>query len=56
MLRGEESEAVDNIPNFSLRSKNMQKATGTDKRSVSTYKPAYKNLQKMLTLIGSQCL
>jgi hypothetical protein len=45
-LRGQESEAVENLPDLSLPSKRSQKATGTDNRSVSAYKPAYKKLAK----------
>ena len=44
-LRGQESEAVESLPDLSLPSKQAQKATGTDDSAVgSAYKPAYKKL------------
>ncbi len=45
-LRGQESQAVENLPDLSLPSKRSQKATGTDNLPVSAYKPAYKKLTK----------
>ncbi len=46
-LREQESEAVAKLPDFSLPSKQSQKATGTDGATVeSAYKPAYKKPAK----------
>jgi len=45
-LRGQESQAVENLPNLSLPSKGSQKATGTDNLPVGAYKCAYKKLTK----------
>ena len=45
-LRGQESQAVENLPDLSLPSKGRHKATGTDNLPVSAYKPAYKKLTK----------
>ena len=46
-LRGQESEAVESLPDLSLPSKQAQKATGTDNSVVAgAYKPAYKKLAK----------
>jgi len=46
-LRGQESEAVESLPDLSLPSKQAQKATGTDNSAVDgAYKPAYKKLTK----------
>ena len=46
-LRGQESEAVESLPDLSLPNKQSQKATGTDNSAVDgTYKPAYKKLAK----------
>jgi hypothetical protein len=46
-LRGQESEAVESLPDLSLPSKQTRKATGTDNSIVdSAYKPAYKKLAK----------
>ena len=52
-LRGQESEAVESLPDLSLPGKQDQKATGTDDSPVdSTYKPAYLDGQSLST-IGS---
>ncbi len=46
-LRGQESEAIGNLPDLSFPSIGKQKATGTDgKPTESAYKPAYKKLTK----------
>ncbi len=46
-LRGQTAKAVASLPNFSLPSKQNQKATGTDNMPVDgAYKPAYKKLAK----------
>ena len=46
-LRGQEAEAVKNLPDLSLPSKGSQRATGTDDMRVDgAYKPAYKKLAK----------
>ena len=46
-LRGQESEAVESLPDLSLPNKQAQKATGTDNSAVDgAYKPAYKKLAK----------
>ena len=46
-LRGQESEAVDSLPDLSLPNKQAQRATGTDNLAVDcAYKPAYKKLAK----------
>jgi len=46
-LRGQESEAVESLPDLSLPSKQAQRATGTDDSAVDgAYKPAYKKLAK----------
>ena len=46
-LRGQESEAIANLPDLSLPSRKSQRATGTDDAAVeSAYKPAYKKLAK----------
>ncbi len=46
-LRGQESEAIENLPDLSLPSKVRQKATGTDDLPAEcAYKPAYKKLTK----------
>ena len=46
-LRGQESEAIENLPDLSLPSKEKQKATGTDDLPAgSSYKCAYKKLTK----------
>jgi integrase len=46
ILRGQESEAVENLPDLSFTGGQSQKATGTDGGPVgedkSAYKPAYK--------------
>ena len=60
-LRGQESEAIENLPDLSLPSRKSQRATGTDDAVVeSAYKPAYKKLTKKadfegnsMSLIGS---
>jgi hypothetical protein len=42
-LRGQTAKAVESLPDFTLPSKQSQKATGTDDISVDgAYKPAYK--------------
>jgi len=50
LLRGQEAQAVENLPYLSLPTKENQKATGTDGREIepsqSAYKPAYKELTK----------
>ena len=47
IFRGQESEAVETLPDLTLPSKNKQRATGTDNKSVEiAYKPAYKKLTK----------
>ena len=47
-LRGQESEAVESLPDLSFTGGQSQKATGTDGRKIesseSAYKPAYKKL------------
>ena len=46
-LRGQESEAIENLPDLTLPSKSKQKATGTDGTNADVaYKPAYKKLAK----------
>ena len=46
-LRGQESEAIENLPDLSLPSIGKQRATGTDDLPAdSAYKPAYKKLTK----------
>jgi len=49
-LRGQESEAVENLPDLSFAGGQSQRATGTDGAPVGTdksaYKPAYKKLAK----------
>ena len=46
-LRGQESEAIENLPDLSLPSMKKKKATGTDDLPAdSAYKPAYKKLTK----------
>jgi hypothetical protein len=55
-LQGQESQAVENLPDLSLPSKGSQKATGTDRRSVSAYKQLTKNAysdRKSMSLNGS---
>ena len=47
VFSGQESEAIENLPTFSLAGKNKTKATGTDGRADEiAYKPAYKKLAK----------
>ncbi|HPS56210.1 MAG TPA: site-specific integrase, partial [Sedimentisphaerales bacterium] len=43
-LRGQEAEAIENLPDLTLPSKGKQKATGTDNLSVDAYRPAYRKL------------
>ena len=46
-LKGQESEAVENLPDLSSASRESQRATGTDDTvDQSAYKPAYKKLAK----------
>ena len=46
-LRGQESEAVESLPDLSLPNKQAHKATGTDNSVADgAYKPAYKKLAK----------
>ena len=55
-LRGQKSEAVENLPDLTLPSKQSQKATatGTDDMPVDgAYKPAYKKLAKKADFEGN---
>jgi integrase len=46
-LRGQESEAVEKLPDLSSPNREVQKATGTDNLAIGgAYKPAYKKLTK----------
>ena len=58
IFRGQESEAIANLPDLSLPSKQSQKATGTDNSVITS---AYKKLTKKsyfdcksMSLIGSE--
>jgi len=55
-LRGQESEAVENLPDLSFAGGQSQRATGTDDAPVGTdnsaYKPAYKKLTKNADFCG----
>ena len=49
VLRGQESEAIEGLPDFSLPSSQSQRATGTDSRPVGTAETAPKELTPKLT-------
>ena len=54
-LKGQESEAIANLPDLSLPSRKSQRATGTDDVAIdSAYKPAYKKLAKNAYFDGLQ--
>ena len=45
VFSGQESEAIEKLPDFTLTGKQQAKATGTDgKQTETAYKPAYKKL------------
>ena len=50
VFSGQESEAIEKLPDFSLTDTSRQKATGTDGKAIqddkNAYKPAYKKLAK----------
>ena len=55
-LRGQETKAIQSLPDLSFSSRANKKATGTDDLALDgAYKPAYKKLAKMLTLMVTAC-